>query len=137
MADDLVCASVVAKVRKDGNAACISLKPAHLAPQLCVNTVLPLAPLALGRGVLLLAGLPARHDLYAGILGIYVLWAGGLLLRQVYRLSQVTHRPGSAAFHVPVSRSLSHERPADLSAGTGAQTGLQDAAHHSKAAALR
>ena len=57
--------------------------------QLCVNTVLPLAPLALGRAVLVLAGLSARHDLYAVILGAYVLWAGGLLLRQIYRLSQV------------------------------------------------
>ncbi len=57
--------------------------------QLCVNTVLPLAPLALGRGVLALAGLPARHDLYAAVLGVYVLWAAGLLARQVYHLSQV------------------------------------------------
>ncbi len=58
------------------------------ALQLCVNTVLPLAPLALGRAVLVLGGLSARHDLYAAILGAYVLWAGGLLLRQIYRLSQ-------------------------------------------------
>jgi len=64
-------------------------KPALCVQQLCVNTVLPLAPLALGRAVLVLGGLSARHDLYAAILGAYVLWAGGLLLRQIYRLSQV------------------------------------------------
>ena len=54
-----------------------------------MNTVLPLAPLALGRSVLALAGLPARHDLYAAVLGVYVLWAAGLLARQVYHVSQV------------------------------------------------
>lgn len=49
-----------------------------------------------------LAGLSARHDLYAAILGIYVLWAGGVLLRQVYRLSQVTHHAPSCNFQVAV-----------------------------------
>jgi len=60
------------------------------ARQLGINAVLPWAPLALGRAVLTLAGLSARHDLYAAVLGIGAPWGAGLLLRQAYRLPQVT-----------------------------------------------
>ena len=66
-----------------------------LRSQVCVNTVLPTAPLATGDAVLALVGLSARHDLYAAILGIIVLWSAGLLLRQVYRLPQVDTFVGS------------------------------------------
>ena len=61
-----------------------------LAPQWCVSTALPSAPLALGRPILNSAGLPALRDVCAAILGITVLWSAGLLLRQVYRLPKVT-----------------------------------------------
>ena len=57
--------------------------------QLCVNAMMPSAPLALGRAALTLIGLSARYDLYAATLGMSVLWGAGLLLRQVYRLPQV------------------------------------------------
>ena len=60
-----------------------------LRTQVCVNTAVPTAPLAIGDAMLGLAGLSSRHDLYAAILGIMTLWGAGLLFRQVYRLPKV------------------------------------------------
>lgn len=60
----------------------------HAALQLSVNTVVPLLPLAAGHAVLALAGLPPRHDVYAAILGMYLLWGASLIARQLARLAQ-------------------------------------------------
>ena len=58
-----------------------------------LNTLVPLLPLAAGHAALSLAGLPARHDITAVILGVYLLWAAAMVLRQLSRLAQVTPPP--------------------------------------------
>ena len=59
--------------------------------QLAVNTVLPLLPLAAGHAVLALASLPPRHDAYAAILGMYMLWGTSLAVHQLVRLMQARY----------------------------------------------
>ena len=58
-----------------------------------MNTVLPLLPLAAGHALLVLVGLPPRHDAYAAVLGLYLLWGGTLLVRQLGRLAQARFSP--------------------------------------------
>ena len=53
------------------------------------NTLVPLLPLVAGHGALALAGVPARHDVYAAIMGTYLLWAAALIVHQLSRLARV------------------------------------------------
>ena len=61
--------------------------------QMVLNTLGPLLPLAVGHAALALAGLPARHDITAAILGVYLLWAAAMALRQLSRLARVPSLP--------------------------------------------